>query len=267
MSRLVHAGSAVVDYVYRIDALPSPGTEKIATSYDRVAGGGFNMMVAASRTGMQVVFAGQHGTGSNGDFLRAAFATEGIETLTPPAPALDSGNCVVLVSADAERTFVSWPGAEGVLNAARPCADRPPAGRLGVHLRLHVELSRQPRRAGRLDRGAAGRCAFRVRPDAGGLGNPEIDLGARARPHHLAELQCRRGGRRSPARTEVACQCRPADEPALSAGCRRGDPLGRGRRLCAACETAGRRRSPASKSRRSTPTAPATPISAPSSAR
>ena len=30
MSRLVHAGSAVVDYVYRIDALPLPGTEKIA---------------------------------------------------------------------------------------------------------------------------------------------------------------------------------------------------------------------------------------------
>lgn len=118
MSRLVHAGSAVVDYVYRLDALPSPGTEKIAKSYHRVAGGGFNMMVAASRTGMLVVFAGQHGTGSNGDFLRAAFAMEGIETLTPRAPALDSGNCVVLVSADAERTFVSWPGAEGVLNAA-----------------------------------------------------------------------------------------------------------------------------------------------------
>ena len=49
MSRLIHAGSAVVDYVYRIDALPSPGTEKVAARYDRVAGGGFNMMVAASR--------------------------------------------------------------------------------------------------------------------------------------------------------------------------------------------------------------------------
>jgi sugar/nucleoside kinase (ribokinase family) len=54
MSRLVHAGSAVADYVYRLDALPSPGTEKIAKSYHRVAGGGFNMMVAASRTGMLV---------------------------------------------------------------------------------------------------------------------------------------------------------------------------------------------------------------------
>ena len=76
------------------------------------------MMVAARRTGMPVVFAGQHGTGPSGDFLRAAFAAEQIEALTPPAPALDSGNCVVMVSADAERTFVSWPGAEGALCAA-----------------------------------------------------------------------------------------------------------------------------------------------------
>ncbi|MCV3209215.1 PfkB family carbohydrate kinase [Mesorhizobium sp. YC-39] len=115
--RLVHIGSAVVDYVYRIDALPAPGTEKTASSFAQVAGGGFNMMVAASRTGMKVVFGGQLGSGPNGDFLRAAFAAEGIETLTPPSPLMDSGNCVALISSDAERTFVSWPGAEGVLNA------------------------------------------------------------------------------------------------------------------------------------------------------
>ncbi|WP_095203877.1 PfkB family carbohydrate kinase [Mesorhizobium carmichaelinearum] len=114
--RLVHIGSAVVDYVYRIDALPAPGTEKTASSFAQVAGGGFNMMVAASRTGMTVVFGGQLGSGPNGDFLRAAFAAEGIETLTPPSPHMDSGNCVAMISRDAERTFVSWPGAESVLS-------------------------------------------------------------------------------------------------------------------------------------------------------
>ncbi|WP_322415049.1 carbohydrate kinase family protein [Mesorhizobium huakuii] len=114
--RLVHIGSAVVDYVYRIDALPAPGTEKTASSFAQVAGGGFNMMVAASRTGMTVVFGGQLGSGPNGDFLRAAFAAESIETLTPPSPHMDSGNCVAMISSDAERTFVSWPGAESVLS-------------------------------------------------------------------------------------------------------------------------------------------------------
>jgi len=116
--RLVHVGSAVVDYVYRIDALPAPGTEKTASSYAQVAGGGFNMMVSAGRTGMKVVFGGQLGSGPNGDFLRAAFAAEGIETLTPASPAMDSGNCVAMISNDAERTFVSWPGAESVLSLA-----------------------------------------------------------------------------------------------------------------------------------------------------
>ncbi|MBM2710174.1 ribokinase [Mesorhizobium caraganae] len=116
--RLVHVGSAVVDHVYRIDALPAPGTEKTASSYAQVAGGGFNMMVAASRTGMTVVFGGQLGSGPNGDFLRAALAGEGIETLTPPSSAMDSGNCVAMISNDAERTFVSWPGAESILSLA-----------------------------------------------------------------------------------------------------------------------------------------------------
>ena len=118
MTRLVQAGSAVVDYVYRLDALPSPGTEKTATSHARIAGGGFNLMVAARRTGMEVAFAGRLGSGPDGDFLRAALAAENIDMLLPPADGLDSGNSVVLVTDDAERTFVSWPGAESVLGAS-----------------------------------------------------------------------------------------------------------------------------------------------------
>lgn len=126
--RLVHVGSAVVDYVYRIDALPAPGKEKTASSYARVAGGGFNMMVAASRTGMKVAFGGQLGTGPDGDFLRAAFETEGIETLTPPSRLMDSGNSVAMISGDAERTFVSWPGAESALDPKMMAAVRVEAG-------------------------------------------------------------------------------------------------------------------------------------------
>jgi sugar/nucleoside kinase (ribokinase family) len=113
-ARLVHVGSAVVDYVYRIDYLPASGSERVATNYTRAVGGGFNMMVAAIRTGLPVMFAGQHGTGPDGDFLRAELAGEQIKRSTAPNPNLDSGNCVVLVTSDAERTFVSWPGAEGI---------------------------------------------------------------------------------------------------------------------------------------------------------
>lgn len=126
--RLVNIGSAVVDYVYRVSGLPAPGTERIATTYDRVVGGGFNMMAAARRAGMAVAFGGQHGTGPNGDFLRTALAEEGIVTLTRPSPAIDTGNCVVMITADAERTFVSWPGAEGAVTPAQLADVVPAAG-------------------------------------------------------------------------------------------------------------------------------------------
>src|SRR3954454_17646542 len=86
-----------------------------ASRFTQLAGGGFNMMVAAARTGMKVVFGGQLGSGPNGHFLRAAFTAENIEVLTAPSPLMDSGNCVALISSDAERTFVSWPGAESLL--------------------------------------------------------------------------------------------------------------------------------------------------------
>lgn len=186
--RLVHVGSAVVDYVYAIDALPAAGTEKTATSYARVAGGGFNMMVAASRTGMKVVFGGQLGTGPDGDFLRAAFAAEGIETLTPPSPIMDSGNCVAMISGDAERTFVSWPGAEPA-HAGHDEAGPSHGKRLGFHLGLYAELPGQPRCARRLDRDAAGRHSFRLRPDAGDRRHSAPDPGQGSRSHDLAELQ------------------------------------------------------------------------------
>lgn len=125
--RLLHVGSAVVDYVYRLDLLPAAGTEKVASAHARLAGGGFNMMVAAQRTGMEVAFGGQHGTGPDGDFLRAAFAAAGIKALNAPSPAMDSGNCVVLVTGDAERTFVSWPGAEAHVHTAMLAPVKPQA--------------------------------------------------------------------------------------------------------------------------------------------
>ncbi|HUG61428.1 MAG TPA: PfkB family carbohydrate kinase [Methylomirabilota bacterium] len=113
MVRLVHVGSAVVDLVYRIPRLPERGGEAVARRFDRLPGGGFNVMAAARRSGMRVAYAGPHGSGPNGDFLREAMAREDIEILLPPTPGLDTGTCVVLVTDDAERTFVSHAGAEG----------------------------------------------------------------------------------------------------------------------------------------------------------
>ncbi|WP_282606085.1 PfkB family carbohydrate kinase [Pelagibius sp. Alg239-R121] len=114
-SRLLHMGGAVVDFVYRISHLPAPGEESLASAFETLPGGGFNMMAAAAGSGMTVAYGGQHGTGPYGDLIRAALSEEGITILQTVNSSLDSGTCVVLVTADAERTFVSWPGAEGIM--------------------------------------------------------------------------------------------------------------------------------------------------------
>ena len=82
------------------------------------AGGGFNVMAAAARQGLPVLYAGGHGTGPWGDVVRAALAAEGIGLLRPPDPDRDTGFDVALVDPDAERTFVTHLGAEAVRGPA-----------------------------------------------------------------------------------------------------------------------------------------------------
>ena len=112
--RLVFAGEAIVDVVMRVPALPRRGGDVLATSAEILAGGGFNVMAAAARQGLPVLYAGGHGTGPWGEVVRAALAAEGIGLLRPADPDRDTGFDVALVDADAERTFVTRLGAETV---------------------------------------------------------------------------------------------------------------------------------------------------------
>jgi sugar/nucleoside kinase (ribokinase family) len=113
--RLVFAGEAVVDVLLRVPGLPVKGGDLLATSSQVSAGGGFNVMAAAARNGLPVLYAGGHGAGPWGDLIRAALAAEGIAVLRPPDPDRDTGFDVAFVEPDAERTFVTHLGAEAVL--------------------------------------------------------------------------------------------------------------------------------------------------------
>ena len=117
--RLVFAGQAIVDIVLRVPALPERGGDMIATSAEITTGGGFNVMAAAARQGLPVLYAGGHGTGPWGDLVRAALAVEGITILRPADPGRDTGFDVALVEPDGERTFATHPGAE-TLNGGWP---------------------------------------------------------------------------------------------------------------------------------------------------
>jgi sugar/nucleoside kinase (ribokinase family) len=116
--RLVFAGEAIVDLLMWVPALPERGGDMLAESSSVQVGGGFNIMAAAARQGLPVVYAGGHGTGPWGDKVRAALAAEGIMVLRPPDPDTDTGFDVALVEAGGERTFITSLGAESLREPA-----------------------------------------------------------------------------------------------------------------------------------------------------
>jgi sugar/nucleoside kinase (ribokinase family) len=76
------------------------------------------VMAAAVRNGLPVVYLGRHGSGRFGDLARQAMNAEGIHIgITEPAQK-DTGLCVALTDASAERSFISYIGAEGEVTQA-----------------------------------------------------------------------------------------------------------------------------------------------------
>ncbi|MCF5179843.1 sugar kinase [Pseudomonas syringae] len=114
-AKLFYTGQVVVDLVMAIDRLPPSGGDVLATSATFEAGGGFNVMAAACRNGLRTVYLGRHGQGRFGDIARQAMRDEGVEISTMPRE--DTGLAVALVEASAERSFISYVGAEGGLSA------------------------------------------------------------------------------------------------------------------------------------------------------
>ncbi|MEU3020591.1 PfkB family carbohydrate kinase [Nocardiopsis sp. NPDC007018] len=126
-ARLHHVGPVIVDVVMTVDRLPEQGGGAFADTARTVAGGGFNVIAAARRAGMEVVYGGAHGTGPHGDLVRSALRDAGVVVAHPPRPR-DTGFCVALVDASAERTFVTHLGAETDLPLADLRTLRPVAG-------------------------------------------------------------------------------------------------------------------------------------------
>jgi sugar/nucleoside kinase (ribokinase family) len=116
-ARLLYTGQVVVDLVMALDALPRSGGDVLASSAKFETGGGFNVMAAACRNGLQTLYLGRHGKGRFGDLARQSMAVEGIEIATPASDEQDTGLSVALIEPSAERSFISYVGAEGGLSA------------------------------------------------------------------------------------------------------------------------------------------------------
>src|SRR6202023_3047922 len=182
LRRLVFAGEAIVDLLMWAPPLPERGGDMLAESAAIEVGGGFNIMAAAVRQGLPVVYAGGHGTGPWGDRVRAALGGEGIRLLRTPDPERDTGFDVALVEAGGERTFVTTLGAESLREAGAwdLVRLRPGPARVGSGAR---RLGREP--------AARGPAVHRSRP--AGRGHPRGGARPGAGPLRLVELQPARG--------------------------------------------------------------------------
>ncbi|WP_107766413.1 PfkB family carbohydrate kinase [Nocardioides terrigena] len=130
MRRVIHTGQALVDVVVEVPSLPRRGQNVMAGSSTRYAGGSVSVLVAAARFGAACVHAGAHGTGPNGDLVRASLAAEDVTLSAPAITARDTATCLVLVEPSAERTFVTTLGAEREISVESLSTAAPVAGDL-----------------------------------------------------------------------------------------------------------------------------------------
>lgn len=109
--RVIHTGQVVIDLTLRIEALPEPGGDVFADEAGMGLGGGYNVLVAARRLGVETLFAGTLGRGPFSQAVDAGLAAIGAVHVGARVDG-DLGYCVAMTDARAERTFVSAAGAE-----------------------------------------------------------------------------------------------------------------------------------------------------------
>ncbi len=119
MPRLILVDSVVVDVVLNVDTLPERGSDTRAEHSDSFAGGGFNVMAAASRLGLASVYGGVVGLGPFAMIAQEAMREEAIVVATAPNDDLDTGFVVAIVDDGGERTFLTSVGAEATLSTGQ----------------------------------------------------------------------------------------------------------------------------------------------------
>jgi ribokinase len=117
--RLILVDSVVVDVVLQVDGLPARGSDAYVDDSASFAGGGFNVMAAASRLGLPAVYAGVVGLGPFATIAQEAMRSEDIVVAIPPIDGVDTGFVVAIVEPDGERTFLTSNGAESTLTSTQ----------------------------------------------------------------------------------------------------------------------------------------------------
>lgn len=144
-------GSANLDLVANVAALPAPGETVLATGYGEHPGGkGLNQAVAAARLGARVAFVGCVGDDSAGDRLRAVMTDDGIDTSTVArVPGVPTGRALIEVDGSAENSIVVVPGANACTVESLADVELPAARVMLAQLEIPLETVERAFRHGR----------------------------------------------------------------------------------------------------------------------
>lgn len=115
--RVVLVGSVSAEVVMTVPHLPERGGAARATDAQARAGGGFHVLVAARRAGLEAALAGRVGTGPMAQLVERALMRDGIAVLLPPGRG-EQGLTVAFAEPDGVITRVASPGAGSGLTAA-----------------------------------------------------------------------------------------------------------------------------------------------------
>lgn len=110
--RVISLGQIIVDLTMKVDAVPASGEDIFASSCNMRVGASYNMLFAASQMGTNAQWAGVLGEGYFANLISEALNEAHISHIGTKNSTLDSGFCVALTDASAERTFISTKGAE-----------------------------------------------------------------------------------------------------------------------------------------------------------
>ena len=117
MRKIYVIGSTVVDMIINVDHLPTTKADIHISSQTASMGGcAYNVSDTVRNFGTPNVLFSPVGTGIYGDFVRNGLRKKGLISPIPPVD-MDNGCCYCFVEESGERTFVSYHGAEYLIQS------------------------------------------------------------------------------------------------------------------------------------------------------
>ncbi|MEG0021037.1 MAG: PfkB family carbohydrate kinase [Oscillospiraceae bacterium] len=112
MKKILVIGSTVVDIIINVDCLPTTKGDIHIKSQEMSMGGcAYNVSDILRHFGTPHTLFSPIGTGIYGDYIRKVFSQKGLVSPVP-TPDMDNGCCYCFVEDSGERTFISYHGAE-----------------------------------------------------------------------------------------------------------------------------------------------------------